>query len=105
MSFKNAIRALLAILNVVTFVQAISFESTGSTVILNDVPYYVPPTSVANLRIWGERLQTCASVAGLVPLTVVQTTSLTLSQTDFTAIITNYTSTDDVFQSAFLEGM
>ena len=88
-----------------TSISAVSFVSTGSTVVLDGIPYYVPTSPVTTLRIRHDQFGSAASVAGLVPLTVLETWALTFTQKNFDATIANYTATDDVFQPGFLQGI
>jgi len=104
MSFKPRILALLAIAAaIVCEVQAL-LTPNGMTVTLNDIPYYVPASPIATIECDSKRLGAIISVAGLVPLTVIQTSSLTFSQNDFDATIAKYMASDDVFQTGFLQG-
>ena len=88
-----------------TSASAVSFVSTGSTVILNGIPYYVPANPVTTLPVQHDQFGSAASVAGLVPLTVLETSVLTFTQKDFDATIASYTAIDDVFQPGFLQGI
>lgn len=103
MSFKSRVLALLAATAIVCEVQAL-LTSNGMTVTLNDIPYYIPAAPIATVDCDSKRLGAATSLAGLVPLTVVQTSSLAFSQSEFAATIANYTATDDVFQPGFLQG-
>ena len=88
-----------------TSVSAVSFVSTGSTVVLDGIPYYVPASPVTTLRVRHDQFGSAASVAGLVPLTVLETSVSTFTQKDLDATIANYTAIDDVFQLGFLQGI
>ena len=94
-----------AVLAVVTVVTAVSFASTGSTVMLDNIPYYIPASPIAAIQIQSNRLSSLSSALGLVPLTVISTTSLTFNQGELEATTANYTAADDVFQAGFLESM
>lgn len=83
---------------------ALSFSSTGFTVALNDIPYYVPPDAVATLPVRTE-LSGLAATAGFVPLTVISTPSLTYSENDLAATVSSFAAADDVFQQGFLKGI
>ena len=101
MAPKSMFLVLLATVGNICMAQLIS---TGMTVVLNDIPYYIPAAPVATITIHPNQLPVGSSAAGLVPLTVVETTSLTFSQSDLEATIVNYTASDDVFQTGFLQG-
>lgn len=83
---------------------ALSFSNTGLTVTLNDIPYYVSPDAVATLPV-RTKLSSLAATAGFVPLTVINTPSVTYSENDLAATLSNFTAADDVFQEGFLEGI
>ncbi|MCJ1405391.1 hypothetical protein MMC11_008619 [Xylographa trunciseda] len=102
MAPRSVLLALLAIVSNICVAQLIS---TGMTVVLNDIPYYIPAGPVATIKLGATQLNAGISAAGLVPLTVVETTSLTFSQSDLEAIIANYTASDDVFQNGFLQAI
>lgn len=104
MSFKPRMLALLAVVAaIVGEVQAL-LTSNGMTVTLNDIPYYIPASPIATIECDSKRLGASISVAGLVPLTVIQTSSLTFSQNDLDATVAKYMASDDVFQTGFLQG-
>lgn len=84
---------------------AFTFAPTGQTVELDGVPYYVPPAPVATLPTSQRSLHKAAEAAGgLVPLTVISTTSLGYSSSDFAATLSGFTASDDVWSEGFLEG-
>lgn len=80
-------------------VTAATLVSTGSTLIFNDIYYFVSPYSVGTISL--PSLSNAVSIAGLMPITVI---SEPVTATSFSALISNYTSTDDVFQLGFLQG-
>lgn len=96
--------ALLALLSLSTSAQAVSLISTGSSVMLNEIPYYIPAAPVTTLRVHPNQFRSTISAAGLVPLTVFETSLLTFSQKDLDDTVANYTARDDVFQAGFLQG-
>ncbi|KAK5180323.1 hypothetical protein LTR16_010520, partial [Cryomyces antarcticus] len=73
------------------------------TVNLNDVPYYIPPRSVGTLPANRGLIKAATSAGGLLPLTVISTTSFTYGSSDLAATVADYTASDDVFQDGFLE--
>jgi hypothetical protein len=75
-----------------------ALSTTGTTVFLNDVAYYIPPLPVATLPF----PKTLASGSGFVPITVLQTTG-TVAAADVSTLVANFTTQDDVYQSGFLE--
>ncbi|MCJ1309334.1 hypothetical protein MMC25_002993 [Agyrium rufum] len=84
---------------------ASNLVSTGSTLTVNDIPYYVPAAPLTTLSVRNGLLRSLPSAAGFVPLTVISTTSLTFSQASLESVISNFTASDDVFQSAFAEAV
>lgn len=84
-----------------TFASVLS--TTGQTVVLDGVSYYVPSEIVATLD--ASSLPRKVQDAGLTPLTVVTTDSSSYNAETFEATIENFTSTDDVFSAGFLESV
>lgn len=87
---------------IVRIASSYNFVSTGQTVELDGIPYYLPPAPVAILN--GEKkLRSKASESGgLIPLTVVVANGTDYSSQDLQATIARYTATDDVFSPGFL---
>ena len=105
MSRKSIILVLKAAMLTAGAVQATAFVSTGSTVMLNGNAYYIPAQPVTSIHVSSSLLTSMPSVAGLTPVTVISTTSLTFNQANLDAVVANYTATDDVFQPEFLQGL
>ena len=80
--------------------------STGSTVALNGIPYYLPSTPYSKIPNFQSRILAGkgSGYGGTVPVTVVKATSasFTLAQLDQT--IATYSKVDDVWQPGFLSG-
>lgn len=70
--------------------------STGQTVSVNGIPYYVPATPLTTVTT--RRLRRLHSLGGLVPVTVAES-SATLQ-----VIVQGYGEVDDVWSTGFLEG-
>ena len=89
-----------------TFALGLDLISTGSTVALNGVPYYIPSTPYVKIPNFNSRVLAGkgSGYGGIVPATVVQATAaVTLAQLDRT--IAAYGSDDDVWQTGFLSSM
>ena len=85
------------------FAFGLDLISTGSTVALNGVPYYVPSTPYVKIPSFNSRVLAGkgSGYGGIVPVTVVKATAaVTLAQLKST--ITAYGSEDDVWQTGFL---
>ncbi|KAF2758352.1 amidase signature enzyme [Pseudovirgaria hyperparasitica] len=74
-----------------------SFSTTGQTVILNDIHYYVPSDVVGKLSWLGRALP-----LGLTPITVLPPASHVSTQQELAALAAKWETEDDVFQSGFL---
>lgn len=87
-----------AILNCLFFAKngASQLVSTGQTVTVNGIPYYVPATPLITVR--NRRLRHLYSHGGLVPVTVAE------SFTNLQETVQGYGKVDDVWTSGFLEG-
>lgn len=76
---------------------------TGQTLLLNDIPYYVPATPFVTVPSFSS-LTNFGSANGLVPVTVVALPSSNSSLSDSGAILSGF-GADDVWNEGFLEGM
>ncbi|KAH6630754.1 amidase signature domain-containing protein [Chaetomium sp. MPI-SDFR-AT-0129] len=76
--------------------------STGLTVTLNDVYYFISPYPSATLHVPKASLDKVSDVFGFKPVTVIQDR---VSRADISALLTNWTSLDDVYQPAFSEAI
>ncbi|KAI9663804.1 MAG: hypothetical protein M1821_007294 [Bathelium mastoideum] len=86
----------------ISLAHAITFASTGSTVELNGIPYYIPPTSVGKLPIDQNLSNQISAGYGLLPLTVIKTNGSSYSSVNLQSTVNNYIASDDVFQTGFL---
>jgi hypothetical protein len=95
---------LFAFLSLVSYVssQSITLTSNGLSLTLNGIPYYVSPYAAGKITVNVTALSTSASVNGLYPVTIVQAT---VSSNELPALVKNFSSSDDVFQAAFTQGM
>ena len=98
-----AIDALVAfVLTYLVRFACAAFSSAGSTVILNDVYYYIPPDVITILPTT-KGLSAALSSGGFIPLTATSTSVPGFGASDLSALVSNF-STIDVFQDGFLEG-
>jgi hypothetical protein len=95
---------LIAVLSFVSYVsaQSISLASNGLSITLNGIPYYVSPYAAGNVTVNLTAFSKSASVNGFYPITVVQDA---ISSNELPGLMKNFTSSDDVFQTAFAQGM
>jgi hypothetical protein len=78
-------------------------SSTGFTVSLTDVSYFIPPDSVATISVT-EDLKAAFSISWpFVPFTVIKSTGY--SAAEISSVAAKYLAEDDVIQTGFLEGM
>ena len=85
----------------ITILARASVSLTGSTVLLNDIPYFIPPKSIATLSFPFGSLNENSFTA----LTVVEVDKAKFSQADLNAKVQEYATKDDVWQESFLECM
>lgn len=78
-------------------------SSTGFTVSLNDIPYYISPDPIASINITDSFARRHRS-GFFTPVTVVSTDDVGFSGDIFASLVSNWTVVDDVFQNGFLEG-
>ena len=72
---------------------------TGMTLLIGDVPYFIPPRSVATFKTRSAGL----SGKDFMALTVVETDKSSFSEADLTSATQTYAAKDDVWQNGFLE--
>lgn len=94
---------LLAIFSVCLHPITASLLFTGQTLLLNDIPYYVPATPLITLPSFSS-LTNFASADGLIPVTVVALPTSNSSLSTLGAVVSGF-GTDDVWNEGFLEGM
>ncbi|KAK4505861.1 hypothetical protein PRZ48_003826 [Zasmidium cellare] len=94
-------RSLLcaALFGVTTYCQSI--VSTGRTLVLNGIHYYVPSTAAGKVPGWRDS----TSFEDLVPITVINHASSSFGANDLDQHTTNFSSVDDVFQTAFTQAL
>ena len=80
---------------------AFTFTPTGQTVELDGVSYYVPAAVSTTIKTTGPLHRKAQSYGGLTPLTVLTNPG----SSDLAAIVANFTATDDVFSSGFLDAI
>lgn len=81
--------------------------SEGSTISLNGIPYYIPGTPYASepsLKVQASCNSTTV-LDGLVPVTVVTTSSVFFNQVELQKTLEGFKESDDVWQAGFLSGM
>lgn len=102
-SSKSSLLSLCTFLSLLLSVRRAqaTLTSTGFTVTLNGVYYFVSPFVAGNTSIDASALSTAESVHGFYPVTVMDEFT---STSEIPAIVKNYTAIDDVFQEAFLQG-
>ena len=79
-----------------------SLTSTGQTLVLNDIPYYVPATPFATLPFL-KPLQSAAYAGGLAPVTVVRLSASNASLSGLEQAVSGF-GVDDVWNEGFVEG-
>ena len=94
---------LLAVFSVSLQPIAASLIFTGQTLLLNDIPYYVPVTPFVTVPSFAS-LNSFGSANGLVPVTVVALPSSNSNLSNVEAILSGF-GADDVWNEGFLEGM
>ena len=85
-----AIDALVAfVLTYLVRIAYTAFSSTGSTVILNDIYYYIPPDVITILPTT-KGLSAALSSGGFIPLTATSTSVPEFGASDLSALISNF---------------
>lgn len=105
--FRLIVKLLIIFSHVVpAWTNAFNLTSTGSTVELNGIPYYVPGRPFASLPYFSP--QALAGVkgllGGLVPVTVVGTASVNFNVKELEKTVQEFGERDDVWGEGFLSG-
>lgn len=100
-SVRSVGLSILFLLATVTTTSA-QLASTGLSVTLNNVYYFVSPFSSGKVDVPGNSLLKIPQVLGFVPVTVVQDR---VAHSDLSKVLGNWTAIDDVYQPAFSEAI
>jgi hypothetical protein len=76
--------------------------STGFSVTLSDIQYFVSPYAAGNVTVDVSTLASASAIHGFYPVTVIQQE---VAAQDLAAVVENFTATDDVFQKAFMQAV
>lgn len=106
MGFIFALTALFCTLLRLTVATDGNLTSTGSTVNLNGIPYYIPGSPFASITGLQSQILTGKKTVfgGLVPVTIVGTSSVTFNLVDLHQSVKSYAEKDDVWNQGFLPG-
>ncbi|KAK7222222.1 hypothetical protein V2G26_010225 [Clonostachys chloroleuca] len=77
---------------------AASITSTGSTILLNNIPYYISPHFVGNIALEVRALDSIDCAFGFAPVSVLPPGT---QPDDISTVFTSWNATDDVFQPGF----
>ncbi|KAI0693424.1 amidase signature enzyme [Cytidiella melzeri] len=75
----------------------------GEAVLVGDVSYFVPPTPVSQLKLGSHA--SALQGTGLVPFTFISTAAAKFTESDLDALTANFSTSDDVWQTSFLQGL
>ena len=86
-------------------VTSATIAQTGQTVQVNGIDYYVAPSSVNIIDLTADDISSAlrGEDIDLVPLTVLGDSSKSFTSAEFISLVNNYTATDDVFNTGFLQ--
>lgn len=86
--------------------KAFNLTSTGSTVELNGIPYYIPGKPFASLPSYGSQSLTGLKglLGGLLPVTLVATASVDFNVDELDKTVHGFGEKDDVWGEGFLSG-
>lgn len=103
-SLHHSVVCLIVFLSLVSYLstQPISLASNGLSIALNEIPYHISPHAAGSVTVNLTALSKSASVNGFYPITVVQDV---ISSSGLPGLVKNFTLSDDVFQTAFAQGM
>jgi hypothetical protein len=83
-----------------------AISQTGQTVVVNGINYYVAPTSMTIITLTADQKASASrgDDIDLVPITVLGDPTNLFTTAVFRSLVSNYTTTDDVFNTGFLQG-
>jgi hypothetical protein len=84
------------------FIDAASLLSSGSSVNLDGIPYFISPYSSGKLSLEEVDVSGSLSAGGLYPITLLNNVT---AMSDFNALIGSFVAEDDVFQTGFMQSM
>jgi hypothetical protein len=84
------------------FVHAVTLSSSGSSVSLDGIPYFISPYSSGKLSLDEVDVSACVSVGGLYPVTLLSDVTATRN---FSVLMEKFMAEDDVFQAGFMQSM
>lgn len=77
----------------------------GQTVFVNGISYYASPDPVTLISATADMLSSAKTTGvDLIPITIMEDRSSLFNTDVFGSIVNNYTISDDVFNSGFLQG-
>ncbi|QIW95774.1 hypothetical protein AMS68_001292 [Peltaster fructicola] len=94
------LHSIATVVAITETVQAYTLASTGRTILLDGLAYYVPATPVTTLGRFAQAHGRLASSDDLLPFTIVSTSGV-LSGSQLSSTIANFTTSDDVWSSGF----
>jgi len=82
-----------------------SISQLGQTLSVNGISYFAPPNAVSTISLTDDQKKAASRGESqvLVPFTVLGDASDKFKTSVFRSLVSNYTSTDDVFNIGFLE--
>lgn len=84
------------------FVDAVSLSSSGSSVNLDSISYFISPYSSGKLSLDEVDVSACVSAGGLYPVTLLSNVT---AESNFSVLMERFMAEDDVFQAGFMQSM
>ena len=102
----NCLIILSKLLLLLGVADAFNLTSTGSTIELNGIPYYIPGRHFISLPYFNSRTTAGLKglLGGLVPVTVLRTATVNLDVKDLAKTVEGFGEQDDVWGEGFLSG-
>lgn len=105
--YTRLVATLTGLSSIAQSAAAVTFSSTGQTVVVDGTSYYIPPNAVGTIKSsdFAPLGGACAKSGGFLPMTVIKTGSLSYGAKELSLDITTFSTTDDVYAPGFAEGM
>lgn len=102
MQFLRKVYRVLSFVGLIAVPAYAGVASSGSTVALGGLEYFIPPSPSSQLKLGGST--SLKNTSSWIPFTFVQASGGNFTDSDFSSAISKYQSSDDVWTPSFLSG-
>jgi hypothetical protein len=85
---------------------SVTVSAAGETIAVNEISYYAAPEPVSIISATADMLSSASTTdVDLIPLMVMADSTSQFTTDIFRSIVSNYTASDDVFNTGFLQSI